>query len=272
MAVYPNSARTAAGFMNVGRKYGPVLGGLAGAYEYSGSAKLGSRVGLFNPTSGQLDGYDRQPLLPRAAGAMASYNGQTSITLDAAGSLLNGGPVEGFASLDLSGTGNMSLIVFLEGDAAADFSAAMAGLNLTLSLSGTGTLTLTGSGGLTVVVPLEASAAAFTLSGSADLRGRLLLESGVDDTVLTAEAVAQAVWAAVAAVNDLPGTMGELLNASGAGGLSPSQATMLLELWRMRGLDPAAPVTVTVTSETAGTIELTITGDSTTTSTLTRQP
>ena len=42
---------------------------------------------------------------------------------------------------------------------------------------------------------------AFALSGSADLRGRLLLESGVDDTVLTAEAVAQAVWAAVAAVN-----------------------------------------------------------------------
>lgn len=272
MAVYPNGMRTAAGFLYTSRQYGELAVSMNGTYKYDLSAKMGSRVGLFNPSSGQVDGYPVQPLMPRVAGALASYNGQTYMTLDAVGELLSGGPVEGVASLDLSGTGDMSLIVFLEGAGSAELSAAVAGLNLTLSLSGSGSLVLTGSGGLTVVVPLEANAASLTLSGSGDLRGRLLLESGVDDTTLTAEAVAQAVWAAVAAANDLPGSMGELLNASGAGGLSPSQATMLLELWRMRGLDPAAPVTVTVTSETAGTIELTITGDGTTTSTLTRQP
>lgn len=46
----------------------------------------------------------------------------------------------------------------------------------------------------------------------------------------------------------------------------------LHELHRMRGLDPDSPVTVTLTEETAGDITLDITGDNTTTNTLTRQP
>lgn len=44
------------------------------------------------------------------------------------------------------------------------------------------------------------------------------------------------------------------------------------ELWQMRGLDQANPVTVTETQEVSGDIDLAITGDGTTTSTLARQP
>lgn len=272
MAVYPNGIRTAVGFMHVGRLSGGLNGVVNEVYRGNLAEKLGSRIGSLNPTAGQLEGYHLQPLMPRIAGAMASVPGDPSISLNGSGSLLNGGPVQGTATLSLEGAGDLSLIVFLEGEGSLELAAAAAGLNLTLSLSGTAEMTLTGAGGLTIVVPLDPQVATMTLNGSGDLRGRLLLEAGVEETTLTADAVARAVWAAVATANDLPGTMGELLNASGAGGLSPSQATMLLELWRMRGLDPTAPVTVTVTSETAGTIQLEISGDGQTTSTLTRQP
>lgn len=53
--------------------------------------------------------------------------------------------------------------------------------------------------------------------------------------------------------------------------LTTEQAAKLDELWRMRGLDAANPVTVTQTDEVAGDISLDITGDGENTSTLTRQ-
>jgi len=49
-------------------------------------------------------------------------------------------------------------------------------------------------------------------------------------------------------------------------------ADLLVELWRMRGLDKDNPVTVTQDQETAGGITLDITGDNVNTNTLTRQP
>lgn len=58
---------------------------------------------------------------------------------------------------------------------------------------------------------------------------------------------------------------------SAGSGLSVEQAAMLDELWRMRGLDAANPVTVTPTSEVSGDITLGVTGDGVNTSTLTRQ-
>jgi hypothetical protein len=45
-------------------------------------------------------------------------------------------------------------------------------------------------------------------------------------------------------------------------GLTPTQSTMLLELYQIFGLDPTKPLTVTNTSRTAGTIAQTIVSDS----------
>ena len=45
-------------------------------------------------------------------------------------------------------------------------------------------------------------------------------------------------------------------------GLTPTQSTMLLELYQIFGLDPTKPLTVTNTSRTAGTISQTIVSDS----------
>lgn len=64
----------------------------------------------------------------------------------------------------------------------------------------------------------------------------------------------------------------EIITVATGGALTATQDARLEELHRMRGLDPAQPVTVTETEETAGDITLDITGDGETTSTLTRQP
>lgn len=58
--------------------------------------------------------------------------------------------------------------------------------------------------------------------------------------------------------------------ATGSGVPAELQAK-IEELWQMRGLDVNNPVTVTETEETSGSIEMDITGDGETTSTLTRR-
>lgn len=65
----------------------------------------------------------------------------------------------------------------------------------------------------------------------------------------------------------------EVIQVAGGSGLSPAQATQLIELWRLLGLDPAAPLVATPAAINAGPdIELTLTGDGVTSSTATRQP
>jgi hypothetical protein len=263
MATYPNNSMTAEGWLFTSRLYGrPHL-----SYPHVDKlgAQRGNLTGMLLKTASFPDGYDRVPMMPLVAGGMS---GAAPVLLDAAGALLSGGPVEGAAVIGLTSGGDLSVVVSMSGDGTVTLTAA-GGLSLTIGMSGDGTVTLTGAGGLSLIVPFSGDAAV-TLSAAADLKGRLSLGTGVEDATLTAAQVAQAVWAALAASNDLPGSMGELLNAVSAGGLSPTQALMLEELWRIRGLDGSSPVTVTATQETAGDIVLAITGDGETTSTLTR--
>jgi hypothetical protein len=57
------------------------------------------------------------------------------------------------------------------------------------------------------------------------------------------------------------------------GGLTPEQETWLLEMWRLLGLDPAAPLVATPAAITAGpAIDIALTGDGETSKTATRQP
>jgi hypothetical protein len=50
----------------------------------------------------------------------------------------------------------------------------------------------------------------------------------------------------------------QTVTISGSGGLTTPQATMLLEMYNLLGLDPATPLVVTNTARTAGTINQTI--------------
>jgi hypothetical protein len=60
------------------------------------------------------------------------------------------------------------------------------------------------------------------------------------------------------------------VSTGGGGGLTTEQATRLEELWRLSGLDPAAPMTVTPASQTAGSINIAVAGDGESSTTLTR--
>jgi hypothetical protein len=65
----------------------------------------------------------------------------------------------------------------------------------------------------------------------------------------------------------------EVIQVASGSGLSVEQATQLLELWRVLGLDPAAPLVATPATISAGPdIALTLTGDGVTSATATRQP
>jgi hypothetical protein len=63
----------------------------------------------------------------------------------------------------------------------------------------------------------------------------------------------------------------EIRTVATGGGLSPEQSAKIAEIHRRLGLDAAAPLTTTPTSIIAGDLDLVITGDGETTSTVTRQ-
>jgi hypothetical protein len=68
------------------------------------------------------------------------------------------------------------------------------------------------------------------------------------------------VWDVLTASHNLPGTFGEALQSSSS--LTPAQATQLLEIYKILGLDPTCPLIVSKTSRTAGaTISQTIEKD-----------
>ena len=65
-------------------------------------------------------------------------------------------------------------------------------------------------------------------------------------------------------------TRAVVVTVSTGSGLSTDQATQLDELHKLQGLDASNPMTVTPTSREAGSISQTISGDGSTTSTVTR--
>jgi hypothetical protein len=81
----------------------------------------------------------------------------------------------------------------------------------------------------------------------------------------TVAEVADAVWNANAASYLTVGSTGAKLSET-ASGLTSPQATMLLEMYTLLGLDPAKPLVVTETARVAGTISQSIVTNSTQTS------
>jgi hypothetical protein len=103
----------------------------------------------------------------------------------------------------------------MAGDASFAFSQTGA-LALTIALEGDSSFSITGSSGLSLIVPL-AGDAAFSVVATADLKGNLSLEGHITPfTDLSPENLASAVWSALAASNNLAGTMGEKLNDAGS--------------------------------------------------------
>ena len=198
-------------------------------YRFTGSLGLlrdvpdsGSRLNPnvregYSRFAAQPDGYSAGGayVLPIKAGGMSSW--QAGLSVSGSGDLLQGGPMEGTGAVSVSGMAGLSLIVSLAGNGVVTFTGG-GGLSLTIGLAGNGALSLTGDAGLSLVVPIEGGGS-FSISGAGDLRGRLGMEGSWGGApALSPEGLAQAVWNGLAGTYSTPGTMGALVNASGAGG------------------------------------------------------
>ena len=168
------------------------------------------------------DGYGMNAFVPPiVAGSMSALR-PILATDDGTTNLLQGGPMEGTATITFGQSGGLSLTVGLAGNTAV---VTMTGnsmvLRLTVGLDGTGAFTLTGTNNLSMIVPFEGAGTVLTMGvGSTDLRGRLSMEGEwTPFTDLSPENLARAVWDALATQYNDTGTMGNKLNTASSGGV-----------------------------------------------------
>lgn len=210
-----------------------VLSKTPGRWIGGGAIGQGMNRGDFNKTSmaravftnanwdklsGLPDGY-RPPyawMLPLLAGGLSSrgnISGQGSATISMAGGLNAEAALSGAGDMSATGALIVSLVASLSGSGDITNASAIAFLNLAASLAGSGDL----SGAVTAIAH-----AAAEVAGSGDVNstisalGTLAATIVVTGTGLTTSNVGAAVWAALAASNNVAGTMGEKLNDAGS--------------------------------------------------------
>lgn len=184
-------------------------------------------------------------------------------------------------------TGGLSLVIQLACGilAEGDLSASLVGkLEMASALAGQGDLEA--SLGLIAFVVSE-----ITGSGSVEgtFYGTASLAADISSSsTLSPENLAAAVWNSIAASFNTAGTMGAKMNSAAsagdpwatalpgsylsteAGGILAQIQSLVDELHKIQGLDSANPMTVTPTSRTSGSIDLTISGDGETETIVTR--
>jgi len=197
------------------------------------------------------------------------------------------------AASDITASGNvtaadLSLIIQLACDllATCTLSASLVGkLEMAAALAGSGSI----AAALNIIAYCVSE---ITGSGSVvgGLRGDVGLSADISSSsTLSPENLAAAVWNSIAASFNTAGTMGAKMNSAAsagdpwgtvlpgsylsteAGGILAQIQTLVDELHKIQGLDAANPMTVTPTSRVAGSIDLDITGDGETSTTVTRQ-
>lgn len=162
---------------------------------------------------------------------------------------------------------------------------AIAPLSASITAGGSLTATLKALGNAVAVINASATA-----SATAGAIGHMEAEITTTEA-LSAQGLANSLWNALASSYNTAGTMGAKLNAAGSGGVDydalaqavlealpgdfdtdpQSLAGIVKAMQAILGLDAANPVTTTPTSVSAGDIDIAITGDGTTSTTLTRQ-
>ncbi len=151
---------------------------------------------------------------------------EASITFtvaDAAGQLISSG--SGSASLAIS-IANALMTASIDGAGTAAFAIATNAPVLGAEASGSGVASITFTVTPATAFPLNDSSPLREGSATMSFSGSLtpyavghMQGSTVDDTVLTADIIANAVWAAIAASNNTSGTMGAKLNTASSGGV-----------------------------------------------------
>lgn len=250
------------------------------------SEAYGTDGGLISYPDDMNHPYSWKP--PQTAGRMAAYSsliGQGTISADMILTLQALAALSG--SGDASATGGLivQLLADLSGQGTISNADMQAFLLMVAAIGGEGTI----SAAISALAELDAALigsgdSAATLTGTGAMSADILAYGE-----LTPEGIRDSIWNALSSQYTGAGTMGEKLNDAGAAGnpwaaliaanndpatfgkLIQDMQTLVDELHKIQGLDAANPMTVTTTTRTAGDIDLAITGDGTTTTTVTRE-
>jgi len=195
-------------------------------------------------------------VLPVKGGAIKSYRrAVASVEASANGEM--GFPRAAASAVSVSAQAAGGLVASLVSLATITVDS-QAAIVATLSSGGTAVITVDASAVIEAQASIAASAA-IAVDAHAELMGiGYFTSTTVDTSALTPASIAAAIWDALAADNVTAGTMGELLNTAGSGGLSPTQSDMLRRIFELHGLDPAKPLVVGPTSRVAGDISQTV--------------
>lgn len=191
--VYPNNRHM---LRSPGRHFGPGGVGL-GVFGRGRSDRLNRFVGeTLAKTASTPDGYGMAGFVPPiVAGSMG---GSVFLDTTVTGDLLQGGPMEGEATITVSEvTPELSLTIGMSGNAEVVLTAADWNLAGVIGMEGEAVVTLTGGdANLGMIVPIDGSALV-SVTGTADLKG-LMSMSGESTpyTELSPNSLAAAVLAA----------------------------------------------------------------------------
>lgn len=273
-----------------GRKFGPGAG--LEVYGRLQSDRLSQASGAFVPTASAPNGYGIRALVPaRTPGGLSSSvsgsgqaGGPLILALQALATISGAGGITALGGLIVN------LIATISGSGGVSSASMQAFLNLLATIGGTGGLTATPSGIGNVGATLTGvgTTAGSTATGRGNMAATI---RGYGD--LTPEGLRDAVWTAIAASNNVPGTMGAALNAAGSGGVDlnalaaavwayatrtltasdmpAEQQAQILDIWQRLGLDPANPLATTTTTIQAGGVTQAV-GEAAGTVTVTRAP
>ena len=191
MAVTPNSNRRT---NNPGRYFGPAMG-LNVLFRGRGDRFNVFVSESYAKTASVPDGYGASVHIPPlTAGGMG---GSVALSLVSSGDLLQGGPMEGAATVTISeSVPDLSLTISMSGSAAVELTTEgnLAGV---IGMDGTATVTFSADGAnMGSIIPIEGSAL-FGLTGTADLKGLMSMSGeSTSFTELSPQSLAAAVLAA----------------------------------------------------------------------------
>lgn len=195
----------------------------SGAMAYGGlrGARLNRFVSdVYSRSSGAIpSGYGQSAwLMSIKAGGIAGFS---DLSISPSGSGLMGMPGEGSSSITFT-VADADGQLISSGSGSASLAIALNNALLTASLNGSGEASLT----VTVNAPTLGAEANLTASSSFQITGTLqpyavgqMVGSTVDNTVLTSDSIANAVWEALSAAHTDSSTMGGKLNTASSGGV-----------------------------------------------------
>lgn len=155
-------------------------------------------------------------ILPIQPGGLSSRN-ETFITLESNGTAVLGKPMDGSSTITLTATGTGGLIV--SGSGTATFSLTADGTLISIAAGqGSATITFTATGQIGAEAGLSGSATIVITGTAGSYAIGYLSGTSSTSSPLSPESLAAAVWQALAATYNDPGTMGNVLNSAGSAG------------------------------------------------------